>query len=621
MKKSLNWFFGFWAFNGLLAFLISLLYLLTPSTRPDHLGAALFVVPYFSGHLALLYLLLIAPLGLVTVLLKRTTILKWILSFLLSFLHTLLLIDTFVYQQYRFHINLFVLDLFFNAQGQVISFSWYLWFMVFGFLACLLALQIWVSLRLERKAPDRTLSWLRICLSIWFLSFLSSHLIYAWYDAHFYRPITKLGTIPPFPFPLNAQDTLAKWGVVNIEEQKNKSLMSVADEEKSQVHYPLENLKCANLQAAAQKMNVLFIMMDSVRADALNPEVMPEADHFSKKAFRFMNHFSGSNSTRGGVFSFFYGLPPLYFDKFRETRTSPVLLDQFHRNQYEFQILSSAPLTKPEFDQTIFSKVQDLRKKSKAQPAWERDLEITNLWLQFTEQRDPKKPFFGFLFYDSAHEFSYDPQFLKFKPQLEVINYFTLNNDTDPTLFLNRYHNSVHYIDVLLGRVFRDLEQKKLLSQTIVILTADHGKEFNDNKLNYWGHNSNFTDAQTKVPFFIYWPGKSNLNKTTKTENLKVQHWTDHYDLVPTLMEDLFHCQNKSETYASGQNLLKHQGHDWILHGTYGDFGIRLKDHFIVIKLAGGYEVLNLQYQPVENFKVNYDIYNLALKEMRRFFK
>jgi membrane-anchored protein YejM (alkaline phosphatase superfamily) len=612
MKKSLNWFWSFFALNSVISFLISILYLSTPSTRPDSAAAALFTVPYFWAHLGLLMIFLYSPFFILTLLFPRTRFLKWLFCLYIAFIHTVLLVDTFVYQQYRFHINLFVLDLFFNGQGQVISFSWYLWAIVIAFMAGLWAFELWLSQTLEVFSKQENLKLTRRVLGVWFICLLGSHLSHAIADAYFYRPITKMGTIPPFPAPFNAQETFAKYGLIDVEAQKNKSLMSLDDEEKSLVHYPLEELRCKT----PERLNVLFILLDSTRYDALNETVMPNAYELSKRSIIFNQHFSGSNSTRGGVFSFFYGLPPLYFDKFKDTHTSPVLMDQFLKNHYQTKILGSAPLTKPEFDRTVFSKIENLRKKSKAFPAFERDREITDEWLEFTEKRQPKDPFFGFLFYDSAHEFSYDPAHIQFKPFLEEINYFALNNSTDPTLFLNRYKNSVYYIDQQLGRIFDDLKKRGLLDNTVIVFSSDHGKEFNDNKLNYWGHNSNFTDAQTHVPFFIYWPESKKMN-FPKT----VDHWTTHYDLAPTLMEEIFHCENKAEAYSSGENLMTGLGHKWLLHGTYGDFGIRLKDHFIVIKTAGSYEVLDLHYRPVDNIQVDYDVYNQALKEMRRFYK
>ena len=612
MKKSLNWFWALFAVNSVITFIISLLYLSTPSTRPDNFLAGLFTIPYFWTHMALLAIILYSPFLLITVLGHRFNFLKWVFCFYLAFMHTFLLVDTFVYQQYRFHINFFVLDLFFNGQGQVISFSWYLWALVIGFMLALWVMELWLSSKVSKRVSPDNLKFTRRFLGFWFGVLLLSHVAHALGDAYYYRPITKMGTIPPFAVPLNAQDTLVKYGLVDVEAQKSKALMTLEDEEKSLVNYPLETMKCQ----PKEKLNVLFILLDSTRYDSLNADVMPNSFALSKESIVFNQHFSGSNSTRGGVFSFFYGLPPLYFDKFKDTHTGPVLMDQFLKNQYALKILGSAPLTKPEFDRTVFSKVENLRKKSKAFPAYERDREITDEWLEFIDKKSPDQPFFGFLFYDSAHEFSHAPGSEKFKPFLQDINYFALNNSTDPTLFINRYQNSVYYMDQQIGRIIDDLKTRKILDNTIVILSADHGKEFNDNKLNYWGHNSNFTDAQTKVPFFIHWP-KASHGKYPKA----VDHWTSHYDVAPTLMEELFRCENSAATYSSGQNLMTGNGHQWILHGTYGDFGIRLKDHFIVIKTAGSYEVLDLKYHPVENINVDYDIYNKALMEMRRFYK
>lgn len=605
-----HWCIRYLAVNTVIACAISILYMATPSTSPDTVGAALFTLPYFVGHFGLLMLLLLSPVLLLGILLpfKATMLIAGLYA---AFLQVLLFVDTFVYQQYRFHINLFVLDLFFNGQGQIISFSWYLWSLVIGIIIGLFAVQIWLawhfSNRLQKVSVIKNSGKV---VSIWFICLLVSHVIHIFADGMFYRPITKIGFIPPFAVPANAQETLVKYGWVDVEKHKQQALISFKENAGGVVAYPLEELNCKGPQ---EKLNVLFIMVDSLRYDHLSAVAMPRAHALSEKSVIFEKHFSGSNSTRGGVFSFFYGLPPLYFEKFRESHVAPVMMDLFRRYDYQLGIYSSAPLTKPEFDQTVFASIPDLRKKSKAQPAHLRDQEITDEFINFVEQRDSEKPFFGFLFYDSAHEFDYNPKHVPFTPHLTDINYFALNNDTDPTLFLNRYKNSTHYIDTLIGRVIDYLEQKGLLQNTIVVFSSDHGKEFNDNKLNYWGHNSNFTDAQTHVPFFIYWPGKNNHSK--------VEHWTSHYDMPATFAQELFQCDNKAANYSSGDNLFRHQGHHWILHGTYGDFGIRLPDHFIVIKNTGGYEILDPTYRPIEKSEIPTEAYQHALSEMRRFYK
>jgi membrane-anchored protein YejM (alkaline phosphatase superfamily) len=39
-----------------------------------------------------------------------------------------------------------------------------------------------------------------------------------------------------------------------------------------------------------------------------------------------------------------------------------------------------------------------------------------------------------------------------------------------------------------------------------VIVTSDHGEEFNDTGKNYWGHNGNFSPYQVAVPLLVRGP-------------------------------------------------------------------------------------------------------------------
>ena len=94
-----------------------------------------------------------------------------------------------------------------------------------------------------------------------------------------------------------------------------------------------------------------------------------------------------------------------------------------------------------------------------------------------------------------------------FKPSLDEVNFLALNDNYDAEPFINLYKNSLHYIDGKVGEVLDSLTGK--LDNTIVIFTSDHGEEFNDSKLSYWGHNSNYSKYQTAVPLIIHWTNKA----------------------------------------------------------------------------------------------------------------
>ena len=111
---------------------------------------------------------------------------------------------------------------------------------------------------------------------------------------------------------------------------------------------------------------------------------------------------------------------------------------------------------------------------------------------------------------------------------------------------MNRYKNSVHYIDSLIGQLFAELKERGLDQNTIIIVSGDHGQEINDTRHNFWGHNSNFAKYQTRVPLLVWWPGMKGGEKAYRTS---------HYDIVPALLTHALNCSNPPSDYSSGYDL------------------------------------------------------------------
>jgi hypothetical protein len=118
--------------------------------------------------------------------------------------------------------------------------------------------------------------------------------------------------------------------------------------------------------------------------------------------------------------------------------------------------------------------------------------------------------------------------------------------DTDPSYYFNDYVNSTHYVDRLVGEVLQEMEALGLMSNTVIIVTTDHGEEFNDNRAGYWGHVSNFTMFQTRVPLIVYGPGR---------EAQRLACRTSHVDVIPTILREFFGCTNDPRDYSNGVNL------------------------------------------------------------------
>lgn len=526
-------------------------------------------------------------------------------------LQIILWIDSQLFLQYKFHLNLFSLKLFFLGKGQVIQFSIWDWIQ-----ATFIVVFIFLCHGVLFRFPSflQKMNWLKSrrfilgCQLLGSFAFVSSHLVHSYADAIFWTELTQPALAPPFAAPLKTPDIYDSFSWFNAKKYSHKDKL-FATEDDSLISYPKEKISC---QQPLWKPNILFVVVDTLRADAVTKEAMPETLSYLREAQWFFDHHSGSNETRGGIFSLFYSIPPSYFESFRQLKKTPVLMDRLRELDYSFFIYASAPLTMPEFDQTVFSKVPNLRVQSHASSAWQRDVEIVDEFLgALNTKRDP---FMGFLFFDAVHGYEYPTSFAeKFTPTKSDINYSELGPTSDPTPERNRYLNSVAYVDSLIGKVFKRLKSEKMLENTVVIFTSDHGQELNDLGLNYWGHNSNFSEFQTRVPFAIWAPPRLDAAFVDGNER------TSHYDVAPTLMRWLA-CSSPGEMYSSGSSLTAHQKKDWLFMGTLSFFAISGKENIVELKPSGDYRILDKRYRETENQVPWDDIYQ-AWSERWRFFQ
>jgi membrane-anchored protein YejM (alkaline phosphatase superfamily) len=182
-----------------------------------------------------------------------------------------------------------------------------------------------------------------------------------------------------------------------------------------------------------------------------------------------------------------------------------------------------------------------------------------------------------------------------------------LDQDTDPTPMHNRYRNSVRYVDSLAGRVLDDLRSRGLLDDTIVVVTGDHGQEFNDLELNYWGHNSNFAPAQTHVPMIVHWPGREPRTFT---------HVTSHMDVAPTFMTEVLGCTNPADDYSVGRDLFDTSDRGVLSMAGYNvQAGVFPRRRYVVAAQSGDLDVLDASYRPSTMTDADRDVLKVMLRQ------
>lgn len=105
-------------------------------------------------------------------------------------------------------------------------------------------------------------------------------------------------------------------------------------------------------------------------------------------------------------------------------------------------------------------------------------------WFDNERLRDPKRPFFAFVNYYDAHG-PYDPpapfdtMFTGREPPTRDSGSRDFTKEEVDGL-LDAYDGSIAYLDQQIGELLTALERRGLLRNTIIIVTSDHGEEFNE---------------------------------------------------------------------------------------------------------------------------------------------
>ena len=606
-RRLIRWWGGLLLATTLIALLFSIRYFAVTEFQTSP-GALLFRLVMLIGHLTTLSFLLLSPVLVLAYLWPRP---RWVIPIGVLWSAAILvglLIDTQVFQLYRFHINAGVMNLLFGgAATETFVFSQVVYAQALMIAVSVLlivaagAAALWR--RVERTEPRPHAA--RAIAGVLLACIVSFHATHIWADALAYEPVLEQTSVLPLRYAATAKRFLRARGV---QVRAKPAVQMLAGADRTSLSYPLRPLNC---QAPAQPLNILFILIDSWRFDEMNARVTPNIDAFAPRAVRFTDHHSGGNATRIGVFSLFYSIPGTYWHQMLNERRGPVFIEELLRQRYDVQVFRSAPLYSPEFDRTVFAQVGAPRLRSDGDDPAAWDADLTKDFLGFLDTRSSAAPFFALLFYDSPHSFRTPADYPQvFQPSATDVNYLRLNAGSDGVPLLNRHRNSVHYVDSLIGEALDAVEARGLLDNTIIVITGDHGQEFNDNGRNYWGHGSNFTRYQTGVPLLLYWPG---------AEPTVVSHRTTHFDVVPTLMREHLGCEAPPATFSVGRSLFKHGGRDPLVLSEYADFAIVQRDRIAVVR-THGMQIFGPDYSKLDAV-LDPAVTRAALEQKTRFYK
>ncbi len=500
----------------------------------------------------------------------------------------LVLVDARVFQLFGFHLNGLVMSLLMQAglldQLGLGTGAW----LLIGVLLVVLALVLWGVLRSLRAAhwPRRLRPrYLLVLVPL----LLASNALAIWYDANRRGDALVAVQAVPWIATPTARSALVRWGLAQPRDGASDGLQST--DRTSGLAYPRRPLQCR----PAASPNVLMIVVDSLRHDMLTAAQMPNAFQFAATAWQGQQHYSTGNNTMHGMFGLFYGLPALHVEAMIHNRRGPELVHQLQEHGYGLHLYGGASLSGARLDRAVFVDVQaPLLTAPDDTPQDQRDAYVVGELQKVLRERRGQWPFFAMVLLDSAHvPYAVPPGAeLPFMPQAESGAHLRVGRTTDPTPLFNRYRNAVLNTDHYIGQLLQTLAEAGLDKDTVVIITSDHGESFNDLGQNDWGHNSNFSDDQVRVPMLIRWPGRAPYKEPSITS---------HMDLAPTLLTHLLGCANPLPDYTAGLDLFSPlPAARPLLVESWTSRAVRLGPQTLLLR-PFGVEVRDARYRRVED--------------------
>ncbi|HET6350037.1 MAG TPA: sulfatase-like hydrolase/transferase [Candidatus Krumholzibacteria bacterium] len=455
-----------------------------------------------------------------------------------------LAIDGIVYHLYRFHIDAFWITYLIGSIGDIGLSPVMIWTGI-GLLVAAGVVE-WLLVRLSRHLPARR-RWALGLTVVAVIAYCASQAIHVLgYERNDTR-ITQITPRLPFYFPIVSHRDAVKYAHVlpALSEER-----AVETNDTQSLAYPLHE-KRWRVPSGGRRPNIVLILLESWRFDTMNQRVSPEMYDLSQRSSVFLNHFSSGNSTPSGVFGLFYGIHPTYWTAVKANSAAidnPVLIDVLQDNGYAFGVFADSHFERHKIKDAMFNGIE-VHEKFAGNTPDARDADMTRRMIAFiSQQQAVNRPFFAFAFYKSTHfNYYYPKDDVPFQPAYKMNLAMTaVGGHENRKAFFNDYLNSVHYTDELVGQVIKSLENSGLLKNTIVVVTSDHGEEFDDNHADYWGHTGNFTGYQTRVPMFIYVPWR---------DHREVKATTTHIDLPPTLLEEGLGYPEPVRNYSNGLDM------------------------------------------------------------------
>lgn len=570
VSQMISWGHWFALFNIIFAFILGSRYLLV-ADWPASLAGRIYAFTSWIGHFSFIvfagYLLIIFPLTFVVMSQRLLRVLSAIIA---TAGLTLIMVDSAVFSRFHLHLNPVVWELVINPDQSEMARDWQLMFIsvpLIFLVEMLFATWSWQKLRsLNRRSFGKPLA------ALFISAFFASHLLYIWADANFYRPITMQRANLPLSYPMTARRFLERHGLLDAQEYQRR-LVQQGDPEALSVQYPLSDI---TFRDGGTRHNLLVLTVDGLN-NATVDKALPSLNQFASENVRFTQHYSAGLQPEKGLFGLFYGISSSYMDGVLASRTPSALLNALNAQGYQFGLFSSDGFSQPLYRQALLADYSlpqaDTQPNSTTVTQWQN-------WLN--GQRANSAPWFSWI----------------------ALNGVTVNGD-NPKARQRSYTRQASGVDEQINAVLQTLQDRDLLKNTVVVITAQRAVNLDSNDDNPGNR------ATLQVPLVVHWP-----NTPAQT----IDRLTDQQDVMTTLMQRLLHVRTNPANFSQGEDLFAAQrSHDWVASSEDGKLVVTTPTVTLVLNNNGSYSAYDAQGHKLKDHKPQLALLLQVLTEEKRF--
>jgi hypothetical protein len=273
--------------------------------------------------------------------------------------------------------------------------------------------------------------------------------------------------------------------------------------------------RASSLAPIAEKPDVFIVVIESLRRDLVTPEVMPRLSEFARGSWTFERALTTGNVTHYSWYGLFCAQFPLFFDIIKPTprEHGSIPLLALRRLGYRVHLLATPNTEYQSLESVVFGPggalLDDRFHPPDKTPAERDPAVIAELGRRLASTPPGGNVYLVALdssHYDYQWGAAFQPPFTPFAKDASIGRDYRPGTSAHVEL-VNRYKNSVAWVDSLLGRFFDALEATHRLDRSIIVVTGDHGEAFWEHGSGT--HGSDLGREQLEVGFALRLPGEA----------------------------------------------------------------------------------------------------------------